>query len=97
MKLKNDRYRKARGGYSRLLELRCSQCNSFLCEYQKDGPGILKRLYIDRIYKRGKGENRKLICGNCDKILGNWGMYEKENRPAFTLIPGSISKKIIKT
>ncbi len=95
MKLKNDRYRKARGGYSRLLELTCSNCNSFLFNYQKDGPGILKRLYIDRIQNLRNPEKR-LVCGKCSKVLGNFGVYEKENRPAFILIPGTVSKRIIK-
>lgn len=95
MKLKNDKYRKIRGGYSRLLELRCSNCKQFLFNYQKDGPGILKRLYVNRIQKL-VNTDKKLACGKCGKTLGNLGIYEKENRPAFILIPGAISKKIIK-
>ena len=45
----NDKYKKVRGGYSRLLEISCEKCGSVLCHYQKDGPGILKRMYFDRI------------------------------------------------
>jgi len=95
MKLKNDKYRKSRGGYSRLLKIYCSQCNEFLCEYQKDGSGILKRLYLDRMYKFVRTESKKLICNNCNKVIGNLGIYKKEHRPAYMLIPGSISKKLI--
>lgn len=95
MKLKNDKYRKTRGGYSRLLELRCSHCNAFLCLYQKDGSGVLKRLYVDRIYNPTKTDDKKFICNNCNKVIGNLGIYKKEHRPAYMLIPGSISKKTI--
>ena len=46
---KNDRFRKSRGGHSRWLMLFCEKCSYDLAVYQKDGPGILKRLYLDRI------------------------------------------------
>jgi len=95
MKLKNDKYRKARGGYSRLLEISCSSCDEKLFNYQKDGPGIIKRLYVDRIYEIISGPNLK--CKNCHKLLGSLFIYEKENRPAYTIYLGSIKKKIIKT
>jgi hypothetical protein len=94
MKLKNDRFRKSRGGYSRLLEISCSSCNEKLFDYQKDGPGIIKRLYTDRI--NGDMKNQDLKCKNCDKLLGSLTIYKKENRPAYAIIPGTIKKKIIK-
>ncbi|KKS56835.1 MAG: hypothetical protein UV23_C0035G0007, partial [Candidatus Nomurabacteria bacterium GW2011_GWF1_42_40] len=47
--LKRDKFRKARGGYARILEIRCEKCGHFLALYQKDGPGPLKRMYVDRI------------------------------------------------
>lgn len=40
MKLKNDKYKKVRGGYSRLLSISCQECGFDVCLYQKDGPGI---------------------------------------------------------
>jgi hypothetical protein len=45
----NDKYKKVRGGYSRLLDITCEKCGNHVCYYQKDGPGILKRMYFDRI------------------------------------------------
>jgi hypothetical protein len=51
MEWKNDRYRKAREGYARLLAVSCATCGTHLFSYQKDGPGIVKRLYLDRIYQ----------------------------------------------
>ena len=93
---KNDKYKKVRGGYSRLLQISCAKCSKKVCEYQKDGSGILKRMYIDRI-----SENSVSIVGkniNCPEkhLLGVKIIYEKENRPAFRLFVGSVSKKIIK-
>jgi hypothetical protein len=95
-KLKNDKYRKVRGGYSRLLQLSCLSCDNFLCFYQKDGLGILKRLYIDRVFSPVKTKNNNLICGKCKRIIGYLGIYEKENRSAYNLIPALLSKKIVK-
>ena len=97
MKLKNDKYRKARGGYSRLLEINCSSCGSNLCLYQKDGPGIIKRMYVDRIIsnsKMFKGDNFK--CTQCGNLIGYLTIYEKEKRPAYSIVHGSISKKVLK-
>jgi ribosomal protein S27E len=94
MKLKNDKFRKARGGYSRLLKISCSACGEKLFDYQKDGPGIIKRTYVDRIYGNVRGPSLK--CRNCNNLIGNLTIYEKENRPAYAIKPGTIKKKIIK-
>lgn len=94
MKLKNDNFRKSRGGYSRLLEIRCSSCNTKLFSYQKDGPRIIKRLYVDRIY--GDVYGSSLRCNNCNQLLGSLTIYEKEKRPAYAIKPGTIKKRIIK-
>ena len=54
IKFKSDKYKKVRGGYSRLLDISCVRCGQHLCLYQKDGPGLLKRMYLDRIYESEK-------------------------------------------
>jgi hypothetical protein len=95
IKLKNDKYRKARGGRSRLLNIICVNCQTPLFNYQKDGPGILKRLYIDRIEEL-RNQEPQLICPKCKEHLGTLIIYEKENRPAYRLFAGAITKKIVK-
>ena len=97
MKLKNDRYKKARGGYSRLLQINCQKCNSFVCQYQKDGTGNLRRMYIDRITEPTVSTNKKDLTCKKGYLLGIKMIYEKENRPAFRLFVDSVSKKIIKS
>lgn len=92
--MKNDKYRKARGGYSRVLQLSCASCGHSLFRYQKDGPGILKRLYLDRIQDYSSSSN--LSCPKCKTVLGVKIIYKKENRPAYRLFVGSVTKKIIK-
>lgn len=95
-RLKNDRYRRTRGGYSRMLKITCTKCNSPICTYQKDGPGNLRRMYIDRMQDLAVPTKAKtLTCANAH-ILGVKTVFEKENRPAFRLFVDSISKKIIK-
>jgi len=93
MKLKSDKYRRTRGGHSRLLDLSCAKCKTHLFYYQKDGPGILKITYLDRIAEP-KISNQNLTCPKCKELLGIPIIYKKENRPALRLFEGAISKKI---
>lgn len=94
--LKNDKFRHSRGGKSRLLNLACSQCGAHFCNYQKDGPGDLKRLYLDRMLPIGIFSTKEIKCSTCEKLIGVQMIYEKENRPAIRLIPSSLAKKIAK-
>lgn len=100
---KNDKYKKSRGGYSRLVDIRCAKCNTHLFYYQKDGPGIIKRTYLDRIYgsktysglERGSlKQTPQLICPSCKQHIGSPINYAKENRLAYRLFVGAITKKI---
>ena len=103
---KRDKYKKSRGGYSRLLDLRCAKCSEHLFFYQKDGPGMLKRMYLDRIFESNKYsglENQplksipQLICSQCSTLIGVPYIYEKEKRLAFRLFVGGVIKRIIKS
>ncbi|RJR29228.1 hypothetical protein C4564_02720 [Candidatus Microgenomates bacterium] len=96
IKLKKDKYRKARGGTSKLLDLSCESCNTHLFYYQKDGPGILKRLYLDRIIDFKNSSEDNLVCPNCKDTLGVYYVYPKEKRPAYRLFAGEIAKEIVK-
>ncbi len=92
---KKDRFQKARGP-SKLLQIICASCSHSICLYQKDGPGLLKRMYLDRMSGiTDFPEN--LICTSCKKVLGHKYIYEKENRPAYRLFMGAVAKKISKT
>lgn len=95
-KLKNDKFRRTRGGYSRLLAISCGKCGSQICRYQKDGPGALRRMYIDRILESKVPLSRKDLSCTEDHLLGVKIMYEKENRPAFRLFVDSVKKTIVK-
>jgi ribosomal protein S27E len=96
-KLKNDKYRKVRGGHSRFLRVSCESCGEFLFLYQKDGPGPLKRVYIDRIISLGVFNRAKqLSCKSCKKVIGTFYIYPKEKRPAYRLYQDAVIKKIIK-
>ncbi len=98
IKLKSDKYKKARGGNSRILKVSCSFCKTHIFSYQKDGIGTLKRVYIDRILNDYLIKtDGNLICPNCKKVLATPMIYKKENRPALRLILGSVTKKIIKS
>lgn len=93
-KLKNDQYRKNRGGYSRFLNIFCDSCNAHLVLYQKDGPGELKRMYLDRIFAPKIKKNSNFKCSSCKKVIGTFYNYKKEDRPAIRLYQGSVIKKV---
>lgn len=100
--LKKDRYAKVRGGSSHFLNIYCAKCNQHIALYQKDGPGSLLRMYLDRILEPESLlsilKNRQEIatdlkCSNCGLLMGTPMIFERENRPAFRLIRGSFVKK----
>jgi hypothetical protein len=94
---KNDKYKKVRGGYSRLLKISCQKCDEYICNYQKDGPGNLRRMYVDRIVNpRVSILKKDLSCSN-NHLIGVKIIYDKEKRPAFRLFVDSVTKKIIKS
>jgi len=104
MKLKQDRYRKARGGKAQLLDLFCSECNTKIMVYQKDGDGGLHRCYLNRIFDppllsnlqndsriKNRSEMPNLVCGKCRKLIGV-PMLHTDGRLAFRLINGAFHK-----
>ncbi len=104
-KLKSDKYRKIRGGHSRFLDVLCEHCDTKILIYQKDGSGPLKRLYLDRIFAPENLANFKklsinkmpnLICLKCKTVLAVPYIYKKEQRKAYRLFVGAVTKKIIK-
>ena len=92
--LKNDEYKKARGGVSRILEIVCRVCGEHITYYQKDGPGELKRMYADRFIDFNASGDF-FYCPHCKRILGILIDYKKESRPAYRLFVGAVSKKIV--
>lgn len=94
-KIKNDMYRKKRGGTSKLLAIFCLNCGQYLFMYQKDGDGKLLRLYLDRITNSNNDVNisqSSLRCPHCGNLIGLRYIYKPENRPAYRLIRGTYKK-----
>lgn len=78
-----------------MLDVVCDHCDQHVAFYQKDGPGELKRLYIDRFIDIVP-EQEELTCQACGRILGIRYIYEKENRKAYRLFAGAVKKKVVK-
>jgi hypothetical protein len=93
LSIKKDKYWSSRGGYSRILDIKCNTCNTHICFYQKDGPGIIKRLYLDRISPNIC--QSKLLCRICGELLGVKYIYPKENRPAYKIFIGVVKKVLV--
>ena len=102
---KKDKYKSARGGYSRLLDICCRKCDATVLVYQKDGPGTLRRLYVDRILDPPSlmgiqslkiKEIPALKCKVCKEIIGTAYIYKKEKRKTFRLYQDAIVRKLRK-
>lgn len=100
-KFKTDKYRSARGGNSRLLNLHCRKCKHVFAVYQKDGPGNLRRLYLDRILapKNLVGLQEETLkslsclkCEQCGFVIGVPYLFVKEKRKAFRIFQDAIIK-----
>lgn len=99
---KNDKFRKNRQGYTRVFNLACTTCGTHCLTYQKDGPGTLKRLYLDRIIApeklsalqklRSVKSVPPLVCVHCKALLGTPIVYNKETRIAYLLQHGKVKK-----
>ncbi len=104
-KVRKDGYRRSRGNTSTLYEIDCSGCDHVLFVYQKDGPGPIKRCYLDRIawasdedlvvspQQAVDGQFPGLFCDQCDQPIGTPMFYQPEDRPAYRMIPGSFHKR----
>lgn len=106
---KKDKYRRARGGKTKLIDIYCGSCNALILVYQKDLPrGVLKRCYLDRIFYPPKYSSLqkdkeiedtkdmpKLQCEKCKNVIGSAIRYTKhgEDRLAYNLIQGNFVKK----
>jgi hypothetical protein len=103
-KMKNDKYRKARGGKAFMIRLFCL-CGCEMLHYQKDGDGKLKRCYLNRIFAPADLEwlqydkanldpknIRPLICPACKKVIG-MPIVHHDGRVAFRLRQGMFNKK----
>jgi hypothetical protein len=108
MAMKQDKYRRARGGTAKMLDISCTNCGGWLLKYQKDGPGNLLRCYLNRIFAPEKLERLQndptiqepkdipnLVCNSCKTLIGTPMRYE-DGRLAFRLIKGRYSKRQLK-
>lgn len=102
---KKDKYKSARGGHSRLLDVCCRKCESVVVVYQKDGSGNLRRLYLDRIFEPTQLAGLQVLnikdvpllkCKKCGEMLGTPYIYPKEKRKAFRLYQDSVIKRLRK-
>ncbi|MFH0808758.1 MAG: hypothetical protein V1888_04050 [archaeon] len=102
----SDKYLRKRGGTAKIINVSCSNCGELLFVYQKDGPGWLKRCYLNRILEpkkysmlQGKTKNLKdfgnLVCEKCGIVIGS-PMKHKDERLAFNLIRGKFKRTLNK-
>lgn len=93
LKLIKDKYRRARGGTSTFYRIYCQECLHTLGEYQKDGKGLLMRLYQDRFNPATKQVNARKGHCTCSNWFGVPYSFKPENRPAIKLFIGKIYKR----
>ncbi len=101
--MKKDKYFRERGGSAKIINISCVSCGRIIFVYQKDGPGWLKRCYLNRIlepikYSKMQKDNKitapkdfdNLVC-ICGSIIGS-PMKHKDGRLAFHLIRGKFKR-----
>ena len=98
---RKGQYMRARGA-AQFLDVFCAACKGHILLYQKDGVGMLKRLYLDRIFAPSpfsdwqeigiSSDVPNLTCPHCDTLVGSPMVYRPENRFAIRLIAGTFSK-----
>lgn len=103
--MKKDKYLRKRGGAAKIVNVSCADCGKLLFVYQKDGPGGLKRCYLNRIISPEKLHHDKTIkepkdlknlkC-DCGVILGS-PIKHKDGRLAFHLIRGKFKRTLNKS
>ena len=102
---KKDKYKASRGGHSRLLNVCCRKCESVVAIYQKDGPGNLRRMYMDRIFAPAELTGLQALsikgapalkCKKCGEVLGTPYIYLKEKRKVFRLYQDAVIKRLRK-
>jgi hypothetical protein len=104
LKIKKDKYLRARGGTAKVTKVSCAACSAMLFRYQKDGPGWLKRCYLNRIIEPKEMANlqfqytkntfkkmKPLKCG-CGELIGTPMLY-KDGRIAYHLERGKFSRR----
>lgn len=96
-----DNYTAHRGS-PQMYNIFCSSCNHFLIQYQKDGPGILKRCYVDRIHRPSSIRKKMpvlIFCSSCKAVIASHIIYNPshnpENRPAYKMTENSFKMKEI--
>lgn len=98
IQFKHDRHTDVRGE-PKMLKIYCDQCDTYVMDYQKDGPGRLLRCYLDRIHKPDNLKARQyerfsvkdspnLKCSDCKINIGYPMIYKGygENRPAYDMV-----------
>ena len=102
-KIEKDLAYRKRGGTAQWLLLLCGTCKKEITLYQKDGPGQLLRLYLDRI-TGSQGERpfkninyeqiKNLSCLACNSVIATPMIYGKDDRPrtALRLINNGVEK-----
>jgi hypothetical protein len=102
MKIIKDSYRRVRGGHSELLNIICNSCKNKILVYQKDGPGRLKRMYLDRIHAPKELMELQFLntknipalrCKKCNQLIAIPYVYRLEKRKAFRLHKGTVIEK----
>ena len=93
-----------RGGYAEFFDIICKKCNTPILLYQKDGHGMLKRLYLNRIFAPSSLECLQhetfntareipdLLCWRCKTMIGH-PILHHEGRYAFVLVRGNFTKR----
>lgn len=95
--------RKPKGSSGKRLVIRCAACREPVLLYQKDGPGSVQRLYLDRILAPdahatlrdtcgAREDMPNLLCPACSALIGT-PMRHSSGRLAFRALKGQFIRQ----
>ena len=91
MKIKKDKYLRKRGGTAKIIKVSCAKCGSQIFIYQKDGPGWLKRCYLNRIIFPKNDNYKEVLTCKCGETIGSL-IKHKDGRLAYNLNRGRFKR-----
>ena len=100
-----DEYLEKRGGMPHFLNIYCDHCGKHILLYQKDNPGKLKRLYLDRIVapellteldSLPLEDIPQLRCLECSRLIAIAEDYDSEPRKVYLLLSFATINKVAK-
>jgi hypothetical protein len=93
-----DRYPHGKRKAHMEVEIKCTDCATTICQYDKEGYGPIGKIIFKSILGNSEIKDKKeLECQKCEKLLGKkvTAFENKEKVEFFKMYPGVIFYKVL--